>query len=193
MVRRKMSCGSLLRRGFRPPGREAGQFCVTAERMTGKRPQADRILAAQLTGTAQHHAMWRELTGAGHEVAVAGLRELAAGRADLLAGVAGTLEASPRGSCTNRMRGKPRSCAGTPERIRIRDLPGLLAGRQRNPSLPELLTISGRTSEYLLPAVQDGSVAIMLATPDHRRSADRHLADTGVDVEAPWAGKPCRR
>ena len=61
--------------------------------MTGKRPQADRILVAQLTGTAQHHAKWRQLTGAGHEVAVAGLRELAAGRADLLAGVAGTSKA----------------------------------------------------------------------------------------------------
>ncbi len=58
--------------------------------MIGKRPQPDRILVAQLTGPARHHAKWRELTGAGHDVAVAGLRELAAGRADLLAGVAGT-------------------------------------------------------------------------------------------------------
>ena len=124
MARRKMSYGSLLRGGFRPPGRAAGQCCVTTERMTGKRPQADRILVAQLTGTAQHHAKWRELTGAGHEVAVAGLRELAAGRADLLAGVAGTLEGFAEGSCANRMRRKPRSCAVTPERTRIRYPPG---------------------------------------------------------------------
>ena len=131
MVRRKMSYGSLLRRGFRPPGREAGQFCVTVERMIDKRPQADRILVAQLTGTAQHYAEWRELTGAGHEVAVAGLRELAAGRADLLAKVAGTLEASPRGSCANRMRGKPRSCAVTPERIPDQVPAWIEIGRQR--------------------------------------------------------------
>ena len=92
--------------------------------MIDKRPQADRILVAQLTGTAQRHARWRELTEAGHAVAVAGLRELAADRAGLLAGVAGTLEGFAGGSCTNRMRGKPRSCAVTPERIRIRYLPG---------------------------------------------------------------------
>ena len=55
---------------------------------------------------------------------MAGLREFAAGRADLLAGVAGTSQASLRGSCANRMRGKPRGCAVTPERIRIRCLPG---------------------------------------------------------------------
>ena len=65
--------------------------------MIDKRPQADRILVAQLTGTAQHHAKWRELTEAEHAVAVAGLRELAAGRADLLAEVAGTLEGFAEG------------------------------------------------------------------------------------------------
>ncbi len=92
--------------------------------MTGKRPQADRTLVAQLTGTAQHHAKWRELTGAGHEVAVDELRELAAGRADLRAEVAGILESFAEGSCINRMQGKPRSCAVTPERIRIRYLLG---------------------------------------------------------------------
>ena len=97
MARRKMNYGSLLRRDFRPPGREAGQSCVTVERMIDKRPQADRILVAQLTGTAQHHARWRELTEAGHAVAVAGLRELAAGRAGLLAEVAGTLEGFAEG------------------------------------------------------------------------------------------------
>jgi hypothetical protein len=53
---------------------------------------ADRILVAQLTGAARHHARWRELTEAGHDAAVAALRELAAGRADLLAEVAGLLE-----------------------------------------------------------------------------------------------------
>ena len=65
--------------------------------MIDKRPQADRILVAQLTGTAQHHARWRELTEAEHATAVAELRELAAGRADLLAEVAGILEGFAEG------------------------------------------------------------------------------------------------
>jgi len=29
----------------------------------GKRPQADRILVAKISGEAKHHAKWRELTG----------------------------------------------------------------------------------------------------------------------------------
>jgi hypothetical protein len=56
------------------------------------RPQADRILIAQLTGTAKRHARWRELSGEEEAAAVAELRELAAGRTDLLAEVAGLAE-----------------------------------------------------------------------------------------------------
>ena len=52
----------------------------------------DRILVAQLTGEAQHRAKWRELTADEEAAAVTELRELAAGRADLLAEVAGVLE-----------------------------------------------------------------------------------------------------
>jgi MEDS: MEthanogen/methylotroph, DcmR Sensory domain len=44
--------------------------------------------------------------------------------------------------------------------------------------------LTERVSEYLLPAIQDGGVAIVVATPDHRRSFERHLADTDVDVAA---------
>ena len=44
--------------------------------------------------------------------------------------------------------------------------------------------LTARVSEYLLPAVQDGGVAIVIATSDHRRSFERHLADAGVDVAA---------
>ena len=44
--------------------------------------------------------------------------------------------------------------------------------------------LTERVSEYLLPAVQDGGVAIVVATPDHRRSFETRLADTGVDVAA---------
>jgi hypothetical protein len=58
---------------------------------------ADQILAAQLTGAARQHARWPPLTADEHDAAVAALRELAAGRADLLAQVAGLLEGSAEG------------------------------------------------------------------------------------------------
>jgi hypothetical protein len=57
----------------------------------------DQILTAHLTGTARHHARQRPLTAGEHDAAVAALRELAAGRADLLAQVAGLLEGSAGG------------------------------------------------------------------------------------------------
>jgi hypothetical protein len=65
--------------------------------MIDKRPQADRILVAQLTGEAGHHARWRELAADEEATAVAELRELAGGRADLLAEVAGVLEGAREG------------------------------------------------------------------------------------------------
>jgi hypothetical protein len=65
--------------------------------MIDKRPQADRILIAQLTGEARHHARWRELTETEHAAAMGELRELAAGRTDLLAEVAGILEGASEG------------------------------------------------------------------------------------------------
>ena len=40
------------------------------ERVIGKRPQADRILVAKISGEAEHHAKWRELT-ADEQAAVA--------------------------------------------------------------------------------------------------------------------------
>ena len=70
---------------------------VILEHMVDKRPQADRILVAQLTGEARHHARWRDLTEAEHAAAVGELRELAAGRADLLAEVAGIFEGTSEG------------------------------------------------------------------------------------------------
>ena len=60
--------------------------------MIDKWPGAHHILVAQLTGEARHRARWRELTGDEEAAAVAALRELAAGRADLLAEVAGIFE-----------------------------------------------------------------------------------------------------
>jgi hypothetical protein len=65
--------------------------------MLGDRPQADRILIAQLMGEARHRARWRALTEDEHAAAVGELRELAAGRADLLAEVAGIFEGASEG------------------------------------------------------------------------------------------------
>jgi len=45
------------------------------------RPEADRILVAQLTGEARHRARWRPLTQDEEAAALAGLRALAGGRA----------------------------------------------------------------------------------------------------------------
>jgi hypothetical protein len=65
--------------------------------MTDNRPGADRLLVAELWGEARRHARWRELTGDEEAAAVAALRELAGGRADLLAEVAGVLEGTSEG------------------------------------------------------------------------------------------------
>jgi hypothetical protein len=65
--------------------------------MLDDRPQADRILVAHLTGEARHRARWGELSGDEEAAAVAELRELAVGRADLLAEVAGIFEGTSEG------------------------------------------------------------------------------------------------
>ena len=67
------------------------------ERMIDKRPQADRLLIAQMTGEAGHRAKWRELTDDEEAAAVAALRELPGGRADLLAEVCGVMEGASEG------------------------------------------------------------------------------------------------
>jgi hypothetical protein len=61
------------------------------------RPGPDRTLVAQLTGTARHHARWRELAQDEQDAAVTELGELAGGRADLLAQVAGIFEGTSDG------------------------------------------------------------------------------------------------
>ena len=65
--------------------------------MIDEHPQADRILCAQLSGVAKSHARRPGLSGAGWDAAVDELRELAAGRADLLARLAGLAEGFGRG------------------------------------------------------------------------------------------------
>jgi hypothetical protein len=57
--------------------------------MIGRRPQADRLLVAELMGEAKHRSQWRELTQAEHDAAAAAL---AARRTDLLAAVTGLFE-----------------------------------------------------------------------------------------------------
>jgi hypothetical protein len=54
-------------------------------------------LVAQLTGEARFRARWRELTGDEESAAVTALAELAGGRADLLAEVAGIFEGTSEG------------------------------------------------------------------------------------------------
>ena len=65
--------------------------------MAEKRPQADRLLVAELYGEARRRAQWRELSSDEESAAVTALRELAGGRADLLAEVAGVLEGAREG------------------------------------------------------------------------------------------------
>ena len=65
--------------------------------MSDDRPQADRILVAQLTGEARHRARWRELTDDEEAEAQAELQALADGRTDLLAEVAGLFEGTSEG------------------------------------------------------------------------------------------------
>ena len=65
--------------------------------MIDKRPQPDRLLVAEIYGEARHRARWRDLSSEEETAAVAELRTLADGRADLLAEVAGILEGTSEG------------------------------------------------------------------------------------------------
>ena len=65
--------------------------------MPEDRPQANRILVAQLTGEARHRVRWRELTDDEEAGALAELRGLAGGGADLLAEVASIFEGTSEG------------------------------------------------------------------------------------------------
>jgi hypothetical protein len=80
------------------------------------RPGADpdRLLVAEITGEARHRARWRPLTEDEEAAALAELRALAGGRADLLAEVAGIFEAPARANRTSRWPGPRRGCAAWP-------------------------------------------------------------------------------
>jgi len=71
--------------------------------MVDKRPQADRLLIAELYGEARRRARWRDLNSEEETAAVAGLRTLAGGRADLLAEVAGIFEGTSEGELDGRL------------------------------------------------------------------------------------------
>jgi len=94
---------------------------------------ADRILVAQLTGEARHRARWRPLTGEEEAAALAELRALAAGRADLLAQVAGLFEGTSEGEPDEPLaRSAARLCrmAGADADA----IPGWIEGRRRSAS-----------------------------------------------------------
>jgi hypothetical protein len=76
------------------------------EHVIDKRPQANRLLVAEIYGEAHHRARWRDLTGAEEAAAVTELRELADGRADLLAEVAGVLEGTREGELDEPLAGQ---------------------------------------------------------------------------------------
>jgi hypothetical protein len=101
--------------------------------MLDDRPQADRILVAQLTGEARYRARWRELSGDEEAAAVAELRELAGGRADLLAEVAGIFEGTSEGEPDEPLARQAawlcRQAGADPEAIPVR----VAEGRRRGP------------------------------------------------------------
>ena len=54
-------------------------------------------------------------------------------------------------------------------------------------------------TDYLLGALDGGGVAVVIATPEHRREFETRLAQAGVDLAGPgttvrtWPGTPARR
>ena len=101
------------------------------EHVIDKRPQADKLLVAGIWGEVRRRAQWRELSADEESAAVAELRELADGRADLLAEVAGILEGAREGEpdepLARQAAGLCRKAGADPEAI-----PGWIAeGRRR--------------------------------------------------------------
>jgi hypothetical protein len=84
-------------------------------------PERDHLLVCEIHGEARHYAARRELTADEHAVAVAALRELSGGRADLLAEVAGLMEGAaegqPDGSLIRRVAQLCRDAGADPELI----------------------------------------------------------------------------
>jgi hypothetical protein len=132
-----------------------------------KRPQADRLLVAELHGEARRRAQWRELDGDEEATALAELRTLAGGRADLLAEVAGILEGTSEGRLDEPIARQAaalcRKAGADPEAI-----PGWIEEGRRRAASARQPPFSGglrlgnlfRRSPVLLPASSiDGSMA----------------------------------
>ena len=111
----------------------------------------DRILVAELTGTARHHARWRELAQDEQDAAVTELRELAGGRADLLAQVAGIFEGTSEGDLDEpRARQAAHLCrlAGADETL----IPQWIAEGRRRAGAARMRPHSGQPRGSHLPA-----------------------------------------
>jgi hypothetical protein len=90
--------------------------------------EADRILVARLAGYARHCAQWRELSAAEEAAAVDALREMAAGRADLFAEVAGVLEGANEGELDEALARQAAGLCGKPAPTRKRSPHGWRKG-----------------------------------------------------------------
>ena len=114
-------------------------------------PDPDHILVAELTGTARHHARWREQAQDEQDAAVTELRELATGRADLLAQVAGIFEGASDGDLDEPLaRQAAHLCrlAGADETL----IPQWIAEGRRRAGAARMRPHSGQPRGYLLPA-----------------------------------------
>jgi hypothetical protein len=96
-----------------------------------KRPQPDRLLVAEIYGEARHRARWRDLSSEEETAAVAELRQLADGRADLLA--EGAREGEPDEPLARQAAGLCRRAGPTRRRYRPGSRRAGAAG-QRPPS-----------------------------------------------------------
>jgi hypothetical protein len=123
------------------------------ERMIEKRPQADRLLVAELYGEARHRTRWRKLSGDEEAAAVAEFRELAGGRADLLAEVAGILKGTAEGELDEPLKRQAamlcRKAGADPEAIAA-----WIEGRAAPEGLGGCAAVLGRLARRVNAAVQ---------------------------------------
>ena len=128
--------------------------------MIDKRPLADGLLVAGIYGEARRHARWRDLSADEEAAAVVELRELAGGRADLLAEVAGILEGAREGELDEPLARQAaalcRKAGADPEAI----LAWIEEGRRRA-AASETAAVFGRPARW-------GSAASVTAEIGHR-------------------------